>query len=742
MRRRARPARPPPALLHRQGRRRQEHRHRGDRAARGRAGQAGPRSSRSTPRATSPRCSSTPPVGFEPRQVHPGVFAMQMDTEASLREYLKVQPAGPGVRAARPARARVRLRRHRRAGREGDPHRRQGVLGGARVDRGPRRLGSHRGRRRRDRSRRSASSTRPRAIRELVQVGPGPQPDRVDGRAALRSRAHRAQRRHRRRRRCRSTRRSSWSRARARSSTCRSASSIVNRVLPELFTHADEAVFDALREPGRRRACSTARGRAGCDRGARRRPPRGVAAPDPRRCTSRELRDAVDLPLLLPAVPVRPRPRPAGDAHGRRGARPGARAVTAPTPACARARVAARDARDRRVLRLGRRGQDLGRGRGRARRGDPPRRQGARAHHRPGAAARRRARARGVRQRRAPVSLDELLRAAGVEPRGELYAAMLDTKRSWDELVLRHAPDEETAYRILDNRLYHNVTGRFVQSHDYIAMERLYDLHASGAYDLIVIDTPPTRNAIDFLDAPARMADFFGGRLLRWLTMPYRIGGGRGARMVNVASRPFYQMADRILGSQFLQDIAEFFLNFQSMYGGLRRARPGRRAAAARPAHDVRGRHHARGRAAARGRVLLRRAHRRATSTSARWCSTRRCPSTSCRADGERAADVLERDARRDRASELAATGVRRRSPTRRARPACCARSPTSFRNFEVVATPRGRAARPSSARAPRGRRRRARASRPTSPTSPVSRASASYLFAVRRAVAGHPSLA
>ena len=117
----------------------------------------------------------------------------------------------------------------------------------------------------------------------------------------------------------------------------------------------------------------------------------------------------------------------------------------------------------------------------------------------------------------------------GVEPRGELWAAMLDTKRSWDELVLRHAPDEATAYRILDNRMYHNVTSRFVQSHDYIAMERLYEVHASGEYDLIVIDTPPTRNAIDFLEAPARMADFFGGRLLRWLTMPYRSAAGVAA---------------------------------------------------------------------------------------------------------------------------------------------------------------------------------------------------------------------
>ncbi len=162
----------------------------------------------------------------------------------------------------------------------------------------------------------------------------------------------------------------------------------------------------------------------------------------------------------------------------------------------------------------------------------------------------------------------ELLKAAGIEPRGELWAAMLDTKQSWDDLVLRHAKDEETAYRILDNRLYHSLTSRFVQSHDYIAMERLYEIHSSGDYDLIVIDTPPTRNAVDFLDAPARMADFFGGRLLRWLTLPYRVGGKRGSRVLSVASRPFYQIADRILGSKFLEDIAEFFLNFQGMYDG------------------------------------------------------------------------------------------------------------------------------------------------------------------------------
>ena len=151
---------------------------------------------------------------------------------------------------------------------------------------------------------------------------------------------------------------------------------------------------------------------------------------------------------------------------------------------------------------------------------------------------------------------------AGLPLKGSLHAAMLDTKQSWDALIARHAPDEATRDRILDNPLYQNITGRFIQSHDYIAMERLYELHSTGEWDLIVVDTPPTRNALDFLDAPARMADFFSSRLLRWLITPAR------SSLLNLASKPFTQIADRILGTQFLSDIAEFFLSMQSMYEG------------------------------------------------------------------------------------------------------------------------------------------------------------------------------
>ncbi len=163
----------------------------------------------------------------------------------------------------------------------------------------------------------------------------------------------------------------------------------------------------------------------------------------------------------------------------------------------------------------------------------------------------------------APVAVPkEAFTKAGVTPRGELFVAMLDTKKGWDELVRRHAPDAKLRDQVLANPLYKNITSRFVHSHDYIAMERLHELHASGTYDLVIIDTPPSRNALDLLDAPGRMKDFFGSRLLRWLTVPYR------SRLFTVASKPFYQVADRILGSRFLQDIAEFFMLFQAMEPG------------------------------------------------------------------------------------------------------------------------------------------------------------------------------
>lgn len=150
----------------------------------------------------------------------------------------------------------------------------------------------------------------------------------------------------------------------------------------------------------------------------------------------------------------------------------------------------------------------------------------------------------------------------GVSPQGQLFAAMIDTKASWDDLIHRHAPTPAIANRVLANALYTNLTERFVHSHDYIAMERLYDVYQSGSYDLVIVDTPPSRNALDVLDAPKRMRDFFDSRLLQLLTTPGQ------SRVVSLMSKPFFQVADKILGARFLSSITEFFTLFRTMEKG------------------------------------------------------------------------------------------------------------------------------------------------------------------------------
>lgn len=145
---------------------------------------------------------------------------------------------------------------------------------------------------------------------------------------------------------------------------------------------------------------------------------------------------------------------------------------------------------------------------------------------------------------------------------GELHIGMIDTKASWDDLVNRVAPSPDVAARVTTNGLYRNLTERFVHSHDYIAMERLFEAHERGGYDLVVVDTPPSRNAIDVLDAPQRMLDFFGSKLLKFLTTPTR------SVLSSIAAKPFFLVANRILGARFLGDITDFFTLFRTMEKG------------------------------------------------------------------------------------------------------------------------------------------------------------------------------
>lgn len=145
---------------------------------------------------------------------------------------------------------------------------------------------------------------------------------------------------------------------------------------------------------------------------------------------------------------------------------------------------------------------------------------------------------------------------------GRLFVGMIDTKASWDELITRVAPSADVAERVIGNQLYRNLTERFVHSHDYIAMERLYEAYLSDAYDMVIVDTPPSRNALDVLDAPQRMQDFFASKLLKFLTAPGQ------SRLFSLAAKPFFLVADRILGARFLADITDFFTLFRTMEAG------------------------------------------------------------------------------------------------------------------------------------------------------------------------------
>ena len=150
---------------------------------------------------------------------------------------------------------------------------------------------------------------------------------------------------------------------------------------------------------------------------------------------------------------------------------------------------------------------------------------------------------------------------------GELWALMLDTKSTFDDLVVENASSPEQGERILANRFYRNISGALSGTQEYMAMEKLYELHERTDFDLVVVDTPPTRNALDFIDAPRRLSRFLDHRLFRMITSP-----GRGiARAVNVAAQTFLRTVAKVVGAEVIDDAVAFFQAFEGMEEGFRR---------------------------------------------------------------------------------------------------------------------------------------------------------------------------
>jgi anion-transporting ArsA/GET3 family ATPase len=154
----------------------------------------------------------------------------------------------------------------------------------------------------------------------------------------------------------------------------------------------------------------------------------------------------------------------------------------------------------------------------------------------------------------------------GIEGPGELWAMMLDAKRTFDDLVETYASDERTRDAVLSNPIYKELSSAVAGSQEYMAMEKLYELHSEGEYDLLVLDTPPTRNALDFLDAPERLYRFIDSRSLRFFMAPTRTG----LKLISRGSGLLFGVLQKVTGVDLLRDLSEFFASFGDMSEGFR----------------------------------------------------------------------------------------------------------------------------------------------------------------------------
>jgi len=161
---------------------------------------------------------------------------------------------------------------------------------------------------------------------------------------------------------------------------------------------------------------------------------------------------------------------------------------------------------------------------------------------------------------------DERLAAAGLAGAGELWAMTLDAKLTFDALIERNAPDAETRDRVLANPIYRQLSNAVAGSQEYMAMEKLYELHQAGAYDVLVLDTPPSRNALDFLEAPGKLARFVDSRSLQ----VFRASGRAGLGLFGRGAGAMLSVLERATGVELLRDLAEFFNAFGGMAEGFR----------------------------------------------------------------------------------------------------------------------------------------------------------------------------
>ena len=164
----------------------------------------------------------------------------------------------------------------------------------------------------------------------------------------------------------------------------------------------------------------------------------------------------------------------------------------------------------------------------------------------------------------------ELLAPYGVELKAPLWVMMPDVKRTFDELIGRTAPSEGIRQKIIRNRIYQHFSSALAGSHEFAAVEKLYEVYADHRYDLIVLDTPPAQDAVEFLEAPGRVLDFFDNDTLQWLLKPYILSGRFSLRVFDLSTSFLLRTLGKLAGGETLRELAEFIFSFRGMYDSFR----------------------------------------------------------------------------------------------------------------------------------------------------------------------------
>jgi len=164
----------------------------------------------------------------------------------------------------------------------------------------------------------------------------------------------------------------------------------------------------------------------------------------------------------------------------------------------------------------------------------------------------------------------ELFHEHGLRPSGSLHAMMLDTKRTFDQLVERHASSQEARDRILQNKLYQYVSSSLAGTQEYMAMEKLHEVRKRGGWDLIILDTPPSANALDFLDAPERLVGAIDSAAMRWFLQAFEATGKFSLSVVGRGATLLLKGLSKFTGADFLEQVAEFIGGLNDLFGGFR----------------------------------------------------------------------------------------------------------------------------------------------------------------------------